>query len=73
MYIASLTVVIGWGALFGAAILFAYAAALFVFFSLFVRLYEEPRLAREFGSEYTAYVAQVGRWLPGCHPRAKAS
>ena len=69
MYVASLTVVIGWGALFGAAILFAYAAALFVFFSLFVRLYEEPRLAREFGSEYTAYVAQVGRWLPGRHPR----
>ena len=73
MYVASLTVVIGWAALFGAAILFAYAAVLFVFFSLFVRLYEEPRLTREFGRDYNAYVAQVGRWLPRRLPRTKAS
>ena len=57
MYVAALTLVSGWAALYGAAILVAYAAVLFVFFSLFVRLYEEPRLAREFGSEYAAYVA----------------
>ena len=73
MYVASLTLVSGWAALYGAAIPVAYAAVLFVFFSLFVRLYEEPRLAREFGSEYAAYVAQVGRWLPRRHPRSKVS
>ena len=73
MYVAALTLVSGWAALYGAAILVAYAAVLFVFFSLFVRLYEEPRLAREFGSEYAAYVAQVGRWLPRRHPRSKVS
>ncbi|MCY4508977.1 MAG: isoprenylcysteine carboxylmethyltransferase family protein [Acidobacteria bacterium] len=77
MYVASLTLVAGWAALFGAAILVAYGVVLFVVFSLFVRLYEEPRLAREFGSEYTEYVQRVGRWLPrllagaarGHHPK----
>jgi len=64
MYVASLTVVVGWATLFGAAIVLAYAVVLFVFFALFVRLYEEPRLGREFGNEYATYVSQVGRWLP---------
>ncbi len=64
MYVASLTVVMGWATLFEAAVLVGYAIALFVAFSLFIRLYEEPRLAREFGEEYTTYVSQVGRWLP---------
>ena len=47
-----------------AAVLLAYAALLFVVFALFIRLYEEPRLEREFGTEYRAYAAEVGRWLP---------
>jgi protein-S-isoprenylcysteine O-methyltransferase Ste14 len=29
-----------------------------------VLLYEEPHLDREFGEEYRAYRARVGRWLP---------
>ena len=65
MYVAVLTVVVGWATLFGAVILAGYAILLFVLFSLFIRLYEEPRLAREFGEEYATYVSQVGRWLPG--------
>lgn len=69
MYVASLTMVIGWATLFGAAVLIAYAAVLFVAFSLFVRLYEEPRLEREFGTEYRTYAAEVGRWLPRCARR----
>ena len=64
MYVAVLTVVMGWAALFGAAVLVGYGIVLFVVFSLFIRLYEEPRLAREFGEEYAEYVSQVGRWLP---------
>ena len=64
MYVASLTVVLGWATLFGAAVLVAYAMLLFVFFSLFIRLYEEPRLAGEFGEDYVKYMSQVGRWLP---------
>ena len=64
MYIGSLTVVVGWATLFGAIILVAYTVLLFVLFSLFIRRYEGPRLAREFGSKYATYVSQVGRWLP---------
>ena len=64
MYVASLTLVTGWALLFGAPLLMAYAAGLFIFFSLFIKLYEEPRMAREFGDDYTAYSARVGRWLP---------
>ncbi len=64
MYVASLTVVIGWATLFSAAILLTYAVVLFVVFDLFIRFYEEPRLAREFGQEYDSYVERVGRWLP---------
>ena len=64
MYLAVLTVVVGWAILFGSAILAAYAVIIFVVFSLFIRFHEEPRLSREFGSEYAAYMAKVGRWLP---------
>ncbi len=64
MYVAALTVISGWATLFGASVLLAYAAIVFIFFSLFVQFYEEPRLTREFGDEYTAYMAKVGRWLP---------
>ena len=63
MYVASLAVVAGWATLFGTAILVAYAVAPFVAFSLFVRLYEEPRLPREFGNHYAACVERVARWL----------
>ena len=55
-YVASLTVVVGRATLFGAVILVAYAVLLLIFFSLFIRLCEEPRLAREFGTDYAACV-----------------
>ena len=64
MYVASLSVVVGWATLLGAVILVSYAVLLFVCFSLFRQFYEEPRLAREFGSDYAAYVSRVARWLP---------
>ena len=72
MYVAVLAVVAGWAILFQAAIVAAYGLVLFVVFSLFIRLYEEPRLVREFGDDYSAYVSQVGRWLPR-RPRAKVT
>ena len=70
LYISMLTVIAAWAALFGTAVLLAYAGVLFVVYSLFVRLHEEPRLARVFGEEYAAYTQQVGRWLPRL-PRRK--
>ena len=64
MYVAVLSAVTGWAVLYGMPVLWAYGGAIFVFFSLFIRLYEEPRLTREFGDEYVAYMERVGRWLP---------
>ena len=40
-----------------------YAAGVAAAFVTFVRLYEEPRLARQFGDAYRAYVSRVPRWL----------
>lgn len=64
MYMAVLSAIAGWTILYGAPVLWAYGGAVFVFFSLFIRLYEEPRLTREFGDEYAVYMSRVGRWLP---------
>lgn len=64
MYVGVLSIIAGWAALFGAGIVAAYGATWFIIFSLFVRFYEEPHLAREFGDDYVAYRKRVGRWLP---------
>lgn len=64
MYVAVLTVIAGWAALFQAPVLVVYALAVFGVFYLFVRFYEEPHLSREFGGEYVEYTKRVGRWLP---------
>jgi protein-S-isoprenylcysteine O-methyltransferase Ste14 len=37
-------------------------------FQLFILLYEEPHLLREFGSQYEAYRSSVSRWLPTPRP-----
>ena len=64
MYVGVLTVILGWAAYFQSAALVLWAALVFAGFNAFIRLYEEPHLAREFGSEYSQYRAEVGRWLP---------
>lgn len=64
MYVGLITLIAGWAIMFGSVILVWCGVILFIFFSLFVRLYEEPHLHRRFGDQYEAYQAQVGRWLP---------
>ena len=46
------------------AMFFVGLFLVFVPAHLFVVFYEEPRLKRSFGREYTAYCKTVGRWLP---------
>jgi len=41
-----------------------YVGVLALGFHLRVILYEEPRLARQFGNGWTEYRTAVGRWLP---------
>ncbi len=65
MYVGVLTVIVGWALWFATLVLLLYAMAVAASFHAFVVFYEEPRLQREFGSEYDAYRARVGRWLPG--------
>jgi len=64
MYVAVLTVILAWVILFRSATLAIYGLGVATCFHLFVVLYEEPHLRREFGREYEQYIARVGRWLP---------
>ena len=63
MYVAVLTVLCGEALWFERPILFGWAAVMFVVFTLFATLYEEPKLRTLFGDEYDRYRESVRRWL----------
>jgi protein-S-isoprenylcysteine O-methyltransferase Ste14 len=48
--------------------LLAFWAIWFLAVNLFVVLYEEPTLRRQFGTAYEAYARAVPRWLPLLRP-----
>jgi protein-S-isoprenylcysteine O-methyltransferase Ste14 len=64
MYVANVAIILGFGGVFGAWELAAWAAVVLVAFHLFVVLYEEPTLKRIFGDDYEGYRRDVGRWVP---------
>ena len=68
MYVAVLAAVLGQALLFGSPRLLAYAAVLWIAFTVFVMAYEEPTLARTFGESYRAYRGGVRRWWPRLGP-----
>jgi protein-S-isoprenylcysteine O-methyltransferase Ste14 len=68
MYLAVGGLIVGQALLFGQLVLLAYAAGFLAAVIAFVRLYEEPALRRQFGSEYEAYRAAVPGWLPRLRP-----
>jgi protein-S-isoprenylcysteine O-methyltransferase Ste14 len=68
MYVAVLALVAGQGLVLGSGVLLAYAALLWLFFHLFVVLYEEPHLASRFGESYREYCRNVTRWCPRVRP-----
>lgn len=68
MYVAVGAAVVGQGLLLGQPKLFGLAALGAVPVVAFVRLYEEPTLARTFGAEYEEYRANVPGWLPRLSP-----
>jgi protein-S-isoprenylcysteine O-methyltransferase Ste14 len=63
MYVSVLLAVIGQALLRWSGTVLGYAFLLFVVLNLFVRLYEEPTLARKFGQPYLDYRTRVPRWL----------
>jgi protein-S-isoprenylcysteine O-methyltransferase Ste14 len=64
MYVGVLVAIVGQALLFGNVWLLIHAAAMRVFFGTYVRWYEQPTLARQFGAEYEAYQQAVPGWLP---------
>lgn len=68
MYVAVFALIAGQALLFGSLPLLAYGAAVWAAFHLFVLIYEEPTLRRQFPDDYRAFVAAVPRWLPRLRP-----
>lgn len=64
MYLSVSTVLLGEALLARSLALLGYWAIFFTFVNLFVMLYEEPTLRRQFGDSYVRYTERVGRWLP---------
>src|SRR4051812_14383045 len=64
MYLAVSTIVLGEALLARSTALLLYWALFFTAANLFVLLYEEPTLRRQFGESYERYTRTVGRWLP---------
>jgi protein-S-isoprenylcysteine O-methyltransferase Ste14 len=60
----TLSILFGEALFFESRTLFEYAALVFIFFYLFVVLYEEPTLRRKFGESYQKYCKAIPRWLP---------
>lgn len=63
-YVAVVSLLVGQALVFGSTAVLLYALGVSVAFHLFVVLYEEPTLRRQFGAEYEAYQRQVPRWIP---------
>jgi protein-S-isoprenylcysteine O-methyltransferase Ste14 len=64
MYLAVGATIVGQSLLLGRLGLLAYAAAFGAAVLAFVRLYEEPTLARRYGEQYEAYRRAVPGWWP---------
>ncbi len=64
MYAGLLLVLLGEAVFFQARVLFGYVAVVFSMFYLFVLLYEEPTLRKQFGQSYERYCRAVPRWIP---------
>jgi protein-S-isoprenylcysteine O-methyltransferase Ste14 len=63
-YVAVVAMLVGQGLVLGSRPVLVYAAAVALGFHLFVVLYEEPTLRRQFGADYDAYCRAVPRWVP---------
>jgi protein-S-isoprenylcysteine O-methyltransferase Ste14 len=64
MYVSVVSVILGQTLLFSDWRLLWYGALLWLFFHVFVVMYEEPTLALTFGAKYEDFRANVPRWIP---------
>lgn len=68
MYVAVLSIIVGQAMVFGSWPVLLYAIVVAAAVVSFVRLYEEPTLARRHGTQYEAYRRAVPGWLPRLTP-----
>src|SRR3712207_6806231 len=68
MYVAVASTIAGQALVLGRPGLLLYAAVFIVVTAAFVRWYEEPTLARQFGADYEAYRRAVPGWWPRRRP-----
>jgi protein-S-isoprenylcysteine O-methyltransferase Ste14 len=64
MYLGVALIILGQAALFHAPRLVVYAGVMLLSAHVFVILYEEPTLRRQFGEAYEEYCRTVPRWVP---------
>ena len=64
MYIGGLFLLLGLGLYLDSVAILLLALLLLCLVHLFVLLYEEPTLMRQFGRSYEAYFRSVRRWIP---------
>jgi protein-S-isoprenylcysteine O-methyltransferase Ste14 len=64
MYVGIFLILLGHFLWFKYLWLLVYLGVVFLFFHLFVTLYEEPTLKRKFSASYENYLKKVPRWIP---------
>lgn len=64
MYLAVVAVIVGQALMLGRPVLLAYAVVVWAAVAAFVHWYEEPTLARTFGTSYEDYRRAVPAWRP---------
>ena len=68
MYVALVAVIAGQGLVLGWPVLLAYAAVFWIVTATFVRVYEEPTLARLYAARLRGLSRLVPGWLPRLRP-----
>jgi protein-S-isoprenylcysteine O-methyltransferase Ste14 len=63
MYVGVMSILAGESIFFRSNPLWFYALFIFIALNLFIGLYEEPTLRRDFGDDYRQYCARVRRWV----------
>jgi len=64
MYVAVVGLILGQGLIWADERVAGYGALVWTCFHLFVTLYEEPALRRQFDGEYVTFRIHVPRWIP---------
>jgi protein-S-isoprenylcysteine O-methyltransferase Ste14 len=64
IYVSYAFAMVGESVFLGSSSLLLLALAFQIRNELFVRLYEEPRLRKQFGAAYEDYCRRVPRWIP---------